>query len=259
MKPYNWIGRYLMLYRNAPDGGAGAGGDGGDAGAGDAPPADVKPADAADTKPILGGEQPGDKPDGGDDKGKADDAGKKADDKGEGDKAKADEKPDPAAVVPEDGVYTFQLPDGVELDATVAEAANPVFKELGITVGQANGLASFFANLRAQEGEAAQKAWADTNASWVKQATEDKAYAEVGHEVAFRMANDALVKYGSPALVKTLVETGLANHPEMVRFAFNAAQATLSDKSDRGSGDGADAAPVENRLYGKTTPTTKKG
>ncbi|XAI96398.1 hypothetical protein [Microcystis phage Mel-JY33] len=246
------------------EGEGGAGGGGGDTGAGDA-------GGGSDTSgDQKGGEAKAD-PDTGDgvvlgggeadagETSKTDDAkDKQGDDAKEGDdKGKGDD--DPAAVVPEDGKYDLTLPEGVELDQQLAEAAFPVFKELGITTGQAQKLAEMFSTYRQADAQAVVDEWKTTQKGWVDTAKADPEYATDGWDAATQIANRALKQYGTPELAKTLRETGMGNHPDLIRFFYRIGKGISDDQTDTGEGKRGSEIPPEERLYGKTTPTSKRG
>lgn len=249
-----WLDKLTRAPADETGGGAGAGDGGSGSGAASETP-DNSATDDTQTQTtgegtgggsILGGETP------------ADDAGEGGD-KATTEETQAGGEADPLDTVPEDGAYTFELPEGVTLDAAVADAAQPAFKELGITARQANGLAAFFANLRASEAQRAGEAFTTQAAAWAREAQADPAYQDVGHETAFREANRALTQFGSPKLAEVLRTTGLGNHPELIRAFYNASKALADDTTQRGTGGGGEAAPIEERMYGATTPTQRKG
>ena len=135
----------------APETGSGSGGD---YGSGEAEGASSSDGDAMD---ILYGEteaqaSDGDHPD--DLNMQENDAG------GEGSKDEADDLS--LDQVPQDGSYDFShldLPDGMELDSTLAELAAPEMADVGMTQRQANAMAGVIAKTRQQQTEA----WVKTN------------------------------------------------------------------------------------------------
>jgi hypothetical protein len=169
----------------------------------------------------------------------------------EGDAAEAD-------TVPEDGVYKLALPEGVEIDEAALAVAAPVFKELGLTNGQATKIAEVFANLRQAEGEQQAEAWVARNRDWVATAKADKTYANVGFDAAAKVANAAVRAFGDDDLVTVLNETGLGNHPALIRAFYKAGAAMANDTTERGTNAGAAAVPMEERMYGSTTPTKRR-
>lgn len=245
----------------AGDGAADAGAAGGDTSAagqgtidaaGDAGKTDDGAAEDASSTSILGGT----KPDAGEtSESGATEAKTEGDDKADGD----DKDGDAADVVPEDGVYTLELPEGMEIDEALSTAAFPVFKEMGLTTSQANKLAGVYAEHAAKQAEAQQTMWEDLNEGWAKTARADKELQGEGFDTTVAIADRALSQLGTPQLVEDMVKYGWGNHPEFIRFAYRAGKLIADDATQGGDTTGADATPAEERLYGKTTPTSKKG
>jgi hypothetical protein len=165
-------------------------------------------------------------------------------------------KTDDAAAKPgepaKEVVYEFKLPDGVELKGELIDELKTTAKDLGLTQEQAQRVADLGA--KQAQGFAAQlvdqqKAM---TAEWAEQTTTDK---EIGGDKLpenLGVAKKALDTFGSPALKTLLNQSGLGNHPEVVRFMVKAGKAISEDgKLVTGSAAQADRAaqPIENRLY----------
>jgi hypothetical protein len=161
--------------------------------------------------------------------------------------------------VPGEGeLYEFALPEGMELDSTLAEKAQPVLKELGLTTGQANKLASLLAETRAAEADAIVENYVTIQKGFVAAAKADEEIGGQNWDVSVKEANQALQKFGTPALTAALREHGLANHPEMIRFCKRIGSHTADDTLDKGDHVDTTEVPPEARWYGDTTATTKK-
>jgi hypothetical protein len=254
MNFYKFVNK--MTRNAAAEGGAGGEGTGSEAST------DTQTTQGADAAAgtgegvVLGGGKPadGNGAEGNDTQAAADDKTKT-----EGQDTQAAGEADPLDVVPEDGKYELTLPEGVEIDTQLAEAVFPAFKEIGLTTGQANKLAEAFAAYRAQEGETANTQWERRNRDWQGAAKADKTYADVGYDNAVVSANRAIDQFGDAELVDALKVSGMGNHPAMIRAFYKAGAAMADDKTERGSNNGTDTSTPEERMYGKTTPTTKKG
>jgi hypothetical protein len=178
-----------------------------------------------------------------------------------------DAKPDapkPDAPKPEDAVpgedekYEFTVPEGTEIDAQLAEAVQPVLKELGLTKGQADKLATFMAGYQATTGQQIVDTYLAAQKDYVAAAKADDEIGKANWDASTKQANQALQKFGTPGLVAALREHGLANHPEMIRFCSRVGQRTANDTLDTGEHVDTTSTPPEERWYGKTTATTKK-
>lgn len=174
-------------------------------------------------------------------------AGDKSAGTGEGDKAKEGEaKTDDAKAA--DGKaktddvkaggppekYEFTMPEGVELDAALAEKVDPVLRELGLSNEQANKLASTFAEYRASESQRQSDAYAQQVEDWGKSARDDKEFGGAAFEQNVAAAQTAIGKFGTPEL-KTLLADGLGNHPELIRFCVRVGKAIGEDGGVEGS------------------------
>ncbi|MDQ8050730.1 hypothetical protein [Luteibacter sp.] len=154
----------------------------------------------------------------------------------EGDKSK--EKPDDGSKPegpPEK--YEFTMPEGVELDAGLAEKVDPILRELNLTNDQANKLANAFAEHRVSEAQRQSDAYAQQVEDWGKQAREDKEFGGAAFEQNVPLAQKAIAQFGTPEL-KTLLADGLGNHPELIRFCVKVGKAIGED----GGVDGGSAA-----------------
>lgn len=111
--------------------------------------------------------------------------------------------------VPE--AYKFELPEGRTLDAKAAELAAPVFKELGLSQEAASKVVAVHDSLVRASEEALQTAIAEQNAQWVKESKEAK-------DINTEVAQKALGKFGSKELTQYLKDSGLGNHPHLLRM-----------------------------------------
>lgn len=195
--------------------------------------------------------QPGDEPD---DKADADGAAKEGEDKSkEGDA-------DPDDVVPEDGKYSYDdLPEGVEVDEKMSGQVSEIFKEAGLTQKQANVVASKYAAILQDQSKAHADLVGDTIKGWVTEAKADKEIGGAQWDASVTNANAALTKFGTAELDAALAASGLSNHPEMIRFCARIGAAVADDKFTPGNGGVTDNRPVEERMYGATTPSGKRG
>jgi len=148
--------------------------------------------------------------------------------------------------------YDLKVPKGVDLKGESLDELKATAKELGLTQEQAQRLADLGA--KQAQGFAAQlvEQQKTLTAEWAEQTTADK---EIGGDKLpenLGVAKKALDTFGSPALKTLLNQSGLGNHPEVVRFMVKAGKAISEDgKLVTGNAAQADRAstPIENRLY----------
>lgn len=138
--------------------------------------------------------------------------------KAEHDKTKPAAADDPANKVPEDGKYDLKMPDGVELDAELAGALGPEFKELGLTNAQAQKLVDKYIETQQARAGKQGEAWANTVAGWVDEAKKDPEIGGAKWDGTVKVASGVVARFGNDALKEYLNASGAGNHPEMIRF-----------------------------------------
>lgn len=213
-----------------------------DGGEGGAPAAGTDPAPASDpvAAPV---------PESGPvDEGKPVESAKEPDvDKpGEKEKPKEPEKKDEKPVVPEK--YEFKAPEGVEqLDAQALAVFEPIAKELGLSQEQAQKLVDIYPQIQQQQAEA----WSNQVADWGEQAKADK---EIGGDkltASVGQAQKALDQFGTPALREYLHNSGLGNHPELVRIFAKVGKAMAEDDFVMGGQGQSSGNDLINAFYPK--------
>lgn len=137
--------------------------------------------------------------------------------KPEGEKPEGEGKPEEGA--PET-YEAFTLADGFEVDQQALEAFSPVFKELGLTQEQAQGLVNLDIERQQRTIAAEQDQHDATLAQWEQEARDDKEVGGVAFDQNVATAKQALDAFGTPELTAYLDASGLGNHPEIIRV-FN--------------------------------------
>lgn len=147
--------------------------------------------------------------------------------------ASATQEQKAAPEVPE--TYEFEMPEGVELDATAAEQFTAIAKDLKLTQEQAQKLAEVAAGIQ-QRGK---EAHANAVVTWTEATKADK---EVGGEKLqenLAVARKALDRFGTPELRDVLNASGFGNHPEFVRAFYRAGKLLSEDTVHQGRAPGA--------------------
>lgn len=143
----------------------------------------------------------------------------------------------------------FDMPEGVELDGGLLEAATPLFKELNLTQEQAQKLVSFQAEQTQKVGEAMAQQHVDQVNEWKTQLHADKDIGGDKLEAALGDAKTFLKVNGDPALTKYLDDTGLSNNPLLIKAFAKFGALTKEDNpgDSRVAGD-SNADPEQARL-----------
>lgn len=145
---------------------------------------------------------------------KADESGKAADDQG---------KPAEKAGAPE----KYEFTQAEAFDAKVIGEFSEVARELNLPQDAAQKILDKVAPvIQARQAEAMEAA----RAEWVNNAKADKEFG--GDKLAenLAVAKKALDQFGTPELRTLLNESGLGNHPEVIRMMFRAGKAISEDR-----------------------------
>lgn len=137
----------------------------------------------------------------------------------------ADTKTDTKPEVPEK--YEFDLPDDVKVDPAGLEAFSAFAKEQGLSQEAAQGLISKLAPaMQARQAEAIQQ----LRTEWDEASKADKEFGGEKLSENMSVAKKAMDAFGTPELRTLLNESGLGNHPEIIRAFFRAGKAISEDK-----------------------------
>jgi hypothetical protein len=143
-------------------------------------------------------------------------------------KEKADPEKDVAKGAPEE-YEKFDTPEEFDYDEAAAEAFAPVAKDLDLSQEQAQKLVDVYAEQMREQSRAQHEHFQTVQEGWQKQAREDTEYGGAKFEENVGKANAFLKKFGSDDLTTALAETGMANHPELIRLMVKAGQAMSED------------------------------
>lgn len=126
--------------------------------------------------------------------------------------------------------YTdFAVPDGMEMDAEVLTNFKGIAKELGIPQEAAQKLIDLQASLETKRSAAAEQAQAAQKQQWADQVKADPELGGANFDKTVETAIKAVEKYGTPELRDLLSETGMGNHPLMVKFCHAIGKALSED------------------------------
>ena len=163
--------------------------------------------------------------------------------------------PEVKAVVPEK--YEIKAPEGMTVDQGLLDTVTPIFKELGISQEGAQKLADAYAPqvskmLESQKQEAI-NGFQKMVTEWKDQTTKDlgaNGAKELAHAAKF------IDRFGGTELRQVLNETGLGNHPIMVK-AFIAAGKAIANDSFPDSSNKGKSLDTEDAKAATLFPTQK--
>jgi len=185
-----------------------------------------------------------------DDAGK-DDAGKDADHEKEGatDKKSEDGEADKGKDGAPEKYEDFALPEGAAIDPDVLAEFHPLLQEVHATQEQAQKFVDLQAKFIDKIAEAQQKVWADTKSAWKDARESDEEYGKGKYDESITVARKAMRELGGPALSKALEETGMGDHPELIRAFYRIGKAIGEDNVNFGSAAKEGAKTQAERMF----------
>ena len=142
--------------------------------------------------------------------------------------------------------YDFKPPEGQQFDQQVLQSFAEVARELNLTQDAAQRVLDTVGPVmqarQAEQLEAIRTSWADA-------AKADKEFGgdKLSENLAY--AKQALDAYGSPELRQLLNETGLGNHPEIIRMMVKAGKASAEDSLVTGRKVQAGETTMAKRMF----------
>lgn len=127
--------------------------------------------------------------------------------------------------------YTFEMPEGIDLDKAGVDEFTAIAKELKLPKDAADKLVG----LEVKRLQKAQQDHVTLVESWAEQVKVDQ---EIGGDKLsenLAVARKAVDAFGSQALKDLLNSTGLGNHPEVVKAFYKAGKAISEDGFVRGA------------------------
>lgn len=140
-----------------------------------------------------------------------------------------------------DSYADFELPEGMQLDEATLNEAKPIFKELGLNKEQAQKLVELHAKQIQATQQGQVESFNQLKQDWLDQAKSDKEFGGEKFDESVKTARVALNKFGTPELTQLLNETGVGNHPEVIRLMARVGRLTQEDNP------GATGAPSAER------------
>lgn len=123
--------------------------------------------------------------------------------------------------------YTFEPVEGVQVAESITASFASVAKELNLSQEAAQKvlgqMAPAIQKHQAEQIEAMRSEWANA-------ATKDAEFGGEKLQENLSVAKKALEAFGTPELRQLLNESGLGNHPEVIRLLYRAGKSTSEDK-----------------------------
>jgi hypothetical protein len=141
--------------------------------------------------------------------------------------------------------YEFKAPEGKQLDAETVEAFSEVAKELNLTQDAAQKMLTAMSDKLGQRQAAQVDA---VRSQWAESSKADKEFGGDKITENLSVAKKALDTFGTAELRTLLNDSGLGNHPEVIRFMFRAGKAISEDRyvgPSTGSSTGKSNGPMD--------------
>ena len=166
--------------------------------------------------------------------------------------APAAEKP-VAPTAPEE-YAEFAAPDGVQLDGEVTSEFKALAKGLNLPQESAQKIVDLGAKMAQRAAEAQATQAQATVSAWAEESKADKEFGGAKLAESLSVANAALKATASPALRDLLTQSGLGNHPEVIRHFLKIAPAFLEDRPVTGSRAPAGSTQSTAQVLYPSTP-----
>ena len=162
---------------------------------------------------------------------------------------KADDKPPPKA--PE--AYELKAPEGFELEPETTKEFETLARELDLSNDDANKLLPLGAKLAQKIAEQQQTSHQAQVTKWAEDAKADKEYGGEKFDASLKTALKARDQFATPELKTLMDETGLGNHPEIVRLFHRIGTAIADDSFVQAPSAGGSAKSAAAILFDHPT------
>jgi hypothetical protein len=128
--------------------------------------------------------------------------------------------------------------------------------ESGLKPDAAQKLVEIHASVLASAQAKATAAFEAQQKAWVSEVTADKELGGANLEASTKIAQRAVERFGSPAIKQLLNESGLGNHPELVRMFHRIGKAVAEDRvSGTTASQSGTAKPTQEALLRQQFPS----
>lgn len=164
---------------------------------------------------------------------------------GEGQTENTDAKPPEGA--PEK--YELALPEGFKLDETTFAKFEPLARKYNLTNEDASAFAALHAEVISNVMKEIGEARASEVKGWAEATRNDPDIGGKNLDKSIELGEKALRKYGTESLFADLKSTGLANHPEFIRFCAKLGAAMSEDTHVQGGAANQTKTDLAHQLY----------
>jgi hypothetical protein len=152
---------------------------------------------------------------------------------------------DPAAAPVVAELTDFTLPEGMAMDTELAGELKAYAKENGLTQEKAQQVADLGVKMLQKQ----QDAFVQLQAEWATQAKADKELGGEAFAANLAVSNTGMKQFATPEFIAFLQQTGLGNHPEMIRAFHRVGKAISEDRLVTGGAPSGADVPIEKRMF----------
>lgn len=127
--------------------------------------------------------------------------------------------------------YDLKLPKDSSMVPTALEGIGAFARDLGLSQEQAQKLVEHNSTVIAEHEKSQVEMLQKQSETWVEELKSDKDFGGNKFTENVAVAARVVEKYGSPALKAALNETGLGNHPELLKMFRKIGEAFKDDKT----------------------------
>lgn len=146
----------------------------------------------------------------------------------------------------------FTAPEGVKLDPEATAEFEGIAKSLDLDQAKAQGLVDLGSKLVQRVAQQQADAHALQVQQWLTESKADKEFGGERFDASVTTARKAVERFGTPQLKTLLDQTGLGNHPEVVRLFQRIGTAISEDAFINAPSAGGSKPSMAARLYPKT-------
>jgi hypothetical protein len=148
--------------------------------------------------------------------------------------------------------FELKLPEGSLLEPKTVEEIAAFARERGFSQEQAQAVLEREGKAVSKFVEAQKATLTEQTALWLEDAKKDKELGGEAFEKNSELAKRVVHRFGSESLRKALDETGLGNHPELVRFCVRLGKAMKEDQLIVPGPQPGPKRSAEELFYGKS-------
>ena len=150
--------------------------------------------------------------------------------------------------------YEFQAPEGVTLDTELVEEFTGIAKELKLPKDEAQKIVDLGPKIMQKFADAQAQIVVDAQAKWRADSMADPEIGGDNLDENLALSKKALDTFGTPELKTLLVESGLGNHPEVIRVFNRIGKGISNDGLVTGKAVVNTPTTLANKLYPNHKP-----